>query len=72
MGFKTAKDIEEHCKKWRQDSVEFFNENIAGKSQLDQQVLLTRVKSLEQDMKQALAYIEILARLLPQPEEDNK
>ena len=51
--------------------MDYFNGNFAGKSELDQRCLVERVKSLEQDLKQALAYIEVMADLLSNNETPN-
>lgn len=64
MSFENFKEIKDHCEKWRKDSVEFFNENIAENSELDQRIMIARIRSLEQDMKQVLCYVEVLADLL--------
>lgn len=64
----SPKEIYDSVKKWRIDSIQNFNENFAGQSPFDQQVLIGRVNSLEEDVKQLLTYCELLAKTLTKDE----
>ena len=68
----TPQELYEHIKRWREDSLANFNENIAGNSPLEQRVILTRIQSLEYDVKQLLLYTESLAKLLLPSTENNQ
>lgn len=68
----TPDELYEHIKQWRIDLVEVHNSVIAGRSPLDQSVMIERIQYLEQDVRQLLAYCELLAKLHlePQPATD--